>query len=205
MPTSNPQWRADTTRVPSYTHTHTHTHTHTLLFWTLNSYYTHYAGFCPHSRQHGTVLGDIPGNLRITHGFHGAIRSHPTALCNLQLFPPSRKSLKFPLLDLFLGSYTGIQWCLNLNKLNFKRPLIVDFDLMGVGSCVAVCSRPAPLNSALRRNAWGWECGQRSSLTKDLDGGDTSSSVALRAISNYSDTCKNVFPCLCLWDNRTIY
>ena len=183
-------------------HTHTCAHTHTVLSWTLKSYYTHYAWFCPHSKQCGTVFDDIVGNLRILDGFHEAIRCHTTALCNLWLFLPFRMSLKLPWLDLFLDSHTGIHWCLSFTKLYFKSPCIVNFDLTGVGNSVA---EAAPLRSALRRNAWGRGGRRRGCLTKGLEEGDTSALVVLRVISSYSDTCKNAFPWLCLWDNRIIY
>ena len=118
------------------------------------------------------------------------------------MFPPSRKSLMLLLLGLFLGSQTGILWCLNLIKLNVKRPHRVDFDLMGMGSHVTDCSRPAPLNSALR---WSASDGRRGGLIEGLDEGDISALVVPRGISEYSGTSQTVFPCPCLWGNRIIY
>lgn len=124
VPPSNPQGKADTTRAASH---------HPLLFWTLKTYYTHSVQFCLHLRQQDAALNDIPGNLRIPNGIHEVIRSHPTALCNLQFLRTSRKSLKLPLLGLFLDSHTDIHWCLNLTTFNFKRTCIVDIDLVIVG------------------------------------------------------------------------
>lgn len=118
------------------------------------------------------------------------------------MFPSSRKSLMLFLLGLFLGSQTGIHWCLHLTKLNVKRPHRVDFDLIGMGSHVTDCSMPAPLNSAL---GWNASDGWRGGLIEGLDEGDLSALVVPRGISGYSDTSKNAFPCPCLWDNRIIY
>lgn len=52
----------------------------------------------------------------------------------------------------FLGSYTGVHWCLNLTKLNLKRPCIVDIDLVVVGSFAAEFSIE---KECLRIGAWG--------------------------------------------------